>query len=46
MDNAQEFADITRAPPEGCAVKLSNEDDMNLWEVTMDGPLGSVYAVR
>lgn len=41
----QEFADITSTPPPGCTIKLAKDDDMNLWDVIMDGPSDSVYSV-
>lgn len=42
----KELNDITISPPIGCKIKLANEDDLNLWDVTMDGPSDSVYSVR
>ena len=32
-------------PPKGCEIKLPNESDINNWEVTMEGPPDSPYAV-
>lgn len=32
-------------PPPGCQVNLAAEGDLNNWEVVMDGPSESVYAV-
>lgn len=40
----KEFQDITSTPPPGCAIKLTKDDDMNLWDVIMDGPSESVYS--
>lgn len=44
-DVRQEYGDITSNPPPGTNVKLENEGDLNLWNVTMDGPDESVYKV-
>jgi hypothetical protein len=41
----QEFQENTSNAPPGCSIKLAKEDDMNLWDVVMDGPAESVYAV-
>lgn len=41
----QELTDVNSNPPPGCAIKLATEGDMNLWDVTMDGPEESVYKV-
>jgi len=32
-------------PPTGCTIELPNESDIHFWEVTMQGPPQSVYAV-
>ncbi|KAM3421304.1 hypothetical protein BST61_g1703 [Cercospora zeina] len=40
----KEFQDITSDPPQGCTVSLQNEDEMNVWDVQMEGPSESVYA--
>lgn len=32
-------------PPKGCEIKLPNESDINNWEVHMEGPPDSPYAV-
>lgn len=42
----QEFQEITSAPPEGCTVALQKENDMNVWDVHMEGPSDSIYQVR
>ncbi|WPH01919.1 Ubiquitin-conjugating enzyme E2 11 [Acrodontium crateriforme] len=39
----KEFADIQKDPPPGCIIKLLNEEDMNVWDVVMDGPADSPY---
>lgn len=41
----KELGDVTNTPPPGCSIKLANEDDINLWDVTMDGPPESPYTV-
>lgn len=41
----QEFQEITGNPPTGCTVGLQKEDDMNVWDVHMEGPSDSLYAV-
>lgn len=33
-------------PPPGCNIKLPKEEDIFLWEVTMDAPTDSIYHVR
>lgn len=40
----KEFQDITGNPPTGCTVGLQREDDMNVWDVHMEGPSDSLYA--
>ncbi|EGP90696.1 unnamed protein product [Zymoseptoria tritici ST99CH_1A5] len=40
----KEFQENTSSAPTGCSIKLAKEDDMNLWDVTMDGPADSAYA--
>ncbi|PPJ52753.1 hypothetical protein CBER1_10876 [Cercospora berteroae] len=40
----KEFQEITSSPPQGCSVSLQQEDDMNVWDVHMEGPSDSVYA--
>ncbi|KAM0720849.1 hypothetical protein Q7P37_003134 [Cladosporium fusiforme] len=40
----KELGDINTQPPTGCTINLVNEDDINNWEVTMQGPPDSVYA--
>lgn len=42
----KELADIQSNPPPGCTIKLAKEEDLNVWDVTMDGPPESIYAVR
>lgn len=42
---AQELADVNTNPPTGCSIKLPKEDDIFLWEVLMEGPSDSIYAV-
>lgn len=39
----KELGDINTQPPTGCTINLLNEDDINNWEVTMQGPPDSVY---
>jgi len=39
----KELSDISSNSPQGCQIKLANEDDLNLWDVTMDGPPESPY---
>ena len=41
----KEFQECTQSPPEGVRVKLVNEADFLKWEIQMDGPSQSVYAV-
>jgi ubiquitin-protein ligase len=43
---AKELEECTKNPPEGCKVRLVSEADLFHWEVLMDGPKQSVYAVR
>ncbi|KAF2764928.1 UBC-like protein [Teratosphaeria nubilosa] len=40
----KELAEIQSNPPTGTTVKLLDEADVNLWECTMEGPAGSIYA--
>ncbi|QIW95122.1 hypothetical protein AMS68_000640 [Peltaster fructicola] len=40
----KELADVNSNPPPGCTIKLPKEEDIFLWEVTMDGPSDSAYA--
>jgi ubiquitin-protein ligase len=37
---------VNSQPPVGCTINLPNDSDINNWEVTMQGPAESVYAVR
>ena len=37
---------MTKQPPEGMTVSLLDESDIYNWQVTMEGPEGSLYAVR
>ncbi|KAK3050247.1 hypothetical protein LTR09_008636 [Extremus antarcticus] len=39
----KELGEINTNPPPGCAIRLAKEDDINLWDVTMDGPQDSPY---
>ncbi|KAK5125573.1 hypothetical protein LTR08_005201 [Meristemomyces frigidus] len=39
----KELGEVRTNPPPGCNVILANEDDMNIWEATMDGPSDSPY---
>ncbi|KAF2717057.1 UBC-like protein [Polychaeton citri CBS 116435] len=39
----KELADIQGNPPPGTQVTLANEEDMNVWEVILDGPSGTPY---
>lgn len=41
----QELTDVTSNPPQGCKVRLAKEEDLNIWDVTMDGPDDSIYKV-
>ena len=36
---------MTKQPPEGMTVSLVDESDIYNWQVTMEGPEGSLYAV-
>jgi ubiquitin-protein ligase len=40
----QELADINNQPPAGCTIN-TNENDINNWEIIMQGPAESVYEV-
>ncbi|KXL44435.1 hypothetical protein M433DRAFT_155648 [Acidomyces richmondensis BFW] len=40
----KELTDIQSNPPPGCKVALVEESNLNLWEVTMDGPSSSIYS--
>jgi ubiquitin-protein ligase len=42
----KELTECTNDPPQGTRVRLVDEADVMRWEVLMDGPDGSVYAVR
>jgi len=41
----QELAEVTTSPPEGVKISLVDESNLHNWNVTMDGPEGSPYAV-
>ena len=41
----QELAEITRSPPDGIRVSLISESDIHKWQILMDGPSQSPYAV-
>ena len=41
----KELADMEQGAPPGCTVKLAKDDDLNVWDVVMDGPPESIYAV-
>lgn len=36
----KEYGEITATPPAGCTIKLPQEGDMNLWDVTL-GKIGA-----
>ena len=42
----QEFAEVTGNPPAGMTIGLVDESNVHSWEIIMDGPDGSPYAVR
>ncbi|KAI9704377.1 MAG: hypothetical protein M1836_007240 [Candelina mexicana] len=42
----RELAEITNDPPGGVSVKLSSESDLFKWDITLQGPDNSPYAVR
>lgn len=41
----KELGDVQTNPPAGCTIKLAKDEDLNVWDVTMDGPADSIYAV-
>ena len=46
LTTKQELGQASNNPVPGTKVKLPNEANVFLWEVMMDGPSDSVYAVR
>jgi ubiquitin-conjugating enzyme E2 D/E len=42
----KEFAECSQSPPPGTSVRLVDEADVLKWEILIDGPEQSVYAVR
>jgi ubiquitin-protein ligase len=42
---AKEFSECSQSPPPGISVRLVDESDLLKWEIMMDGPSESVYAV-
>lgn len=41
----QELAEVTSNPPAGIKVSLVDESNVHNWNIVMDGPEGSPYAV-
>jgi len=41
----KELAEVTTSPPEGIKVNLVDESNVHNWNIVMDGPEGSPYAV-
>lgn len=41
----KELGEIQSNPPPGCTIKLAKDEDLNLWDIIMEGPPESVYAV-
>jgi ubiquitin-conjugating enzyme E2 D/E len=40
------LAEVTTSPPEGIKISLVDEANIHNWNITMDGPEGSPYAVH
>jgi ubiquitin-conjugating enzyme E2 D/E len=45
MTLQKELAECTKEPPAGTTVRLVDESDFHNWEILMDGPEQSIYAV-
>lgn len=42
----KELGEIQSDPPEGIKVSLKDDSDLHTWQILMDGPEQSAYAVR
>ena len=45
LTNFQELAEVTTNPPTGVKVSLVHESNVHNWNIVMDGPSDSPYAV-
>jgi ubiquitin-protein ligase len=45
LTGLQELAEVTGNPPAGIKVSLVDEGNVHNWNIVMDGPEGSPYAV-
>lgn len=42
----QELAEVTENPPTGIEVKLVDDNNVHNWNIVLDGPEGTPYAVH
>ena len=45
LTSLEELGELTNSPPSGVTVGLTDEANLFEWNVTMEGPAGSPYAV-